>query len=178
MGQRKNLWLPILVGALYLFLYIPIIIMLVFSFNDNQLGYFWTGFTTKWYSQLFEAQELWFALKNSLIVAVSSVILSVTFGVMIVYSLGKKLNSFFSIFYLSAMVPEIVVAVGLLLVFSWLSIPLSLSSLIAGHTLLGLGFVVPMLHARYAELDNSLLEASADLGATTRQTFFKVILPR
>jgi len=65
----------------------------------------------------------------------------------------------------------------LLAIFSWLVIPLGLSALIVGHTLLGLGFVVPMIHARYSELDKSLLEASADLGASTVQTFFKVILP-
>ena len=173
----KPILLPAFVLAMYLFLYIPIAIMLIFSFNDSEIGYFWISFTTKWYSQLFEAQELWFALKNSLIVAVASVVLSLFFGLMVVYSLGKRLDKFFSIFYLSAMVPEIIIAVGLLVVFSWLVIPLGLSALIVGHTLLGLGFVVPMIHARYSELDKSLLEASADLGASTSQTFFKVILP-
>ncbi|HJM68644.1 MAG TPA: ABC transporter permease [Candidatus Babeliales bacterium] len=177
MNVLKRFWLPTTVLGLYLFLYVPIIIMLIFSFNNNQLGYYWTGFTLEWYQQLFQAQELWFALKNTLVIAFASVFLSLTFGLMIVYSFGKKLDKFFSIFYLSAMVPEIVIAVGLLSIFSWLVIPLGLNTLIIGHTLLGLGFVVPILHARYAEMDSRLLEASADLGASTAQTFFKVILP-
>ncbi|OGB97563.1 hypothetical protein A3F06_03465 [candidate division TM6 bacterium RIFCSPHIGHO2_12_FULL_36_22] len=177
MNILKRFWLPTTVLGIYLFLYIPIVIMLIFSFNNNQLGYFWTGFTFEWYQQLFQAQELWFALKNTLIIAVVAVFLSLIFGLMIVYSFGKKLDKFFSIFYLSAMIPEIVIAVGLLSIFSWLMVPLGLNTLIIGHTLLGLGFVVPILHARYGEMDNRLLEASADLGASTRQTFFKVILP-
>ena len=73
--------------------------------------------------------------------------------------------------------PEIVLAVGLLSFFSFFAVPLGATTLIVGHTLLGLGYVIPILHARFIELDESLIEASYDLGATQRQTFFSIVLP-
>ena len=73
--------------------------------------------------------------------------------------------------------PEIVLAVGLLSLFSFFAIPLGSITLIIGHTLLGLGYVIPILHGRFVELDRSLIEASYDLGATQRQTFFAIVLP-
>lgn len=173
---KRNVLTAFVLG-LYLFLYIPIIIIVLFSFNNNKLGYYWTGFTTKWYSELLDATELWYALKNSLIIASASVFLSLVMGIMIVYSFRKKFDAFFSLFYLSAMVPEIIIAVGLLSIFSFFIVPLGLNTLIVGHTLLGLGFMVPIIHARFNELDERLLEASADLGATSWQTFYKVVLP-
>jgi len=73
--------------------------------------------------------------------------------------------------------PEIVLAVGLLSLFSFFSVSLGATTLIVGHTLLGLGYVIPILHGRFAEMDANLIEASYDLGATQRQTFFKIVLP-
>ena len=173
----KQILLPLFAVGMYLFLYIPILIMLVFSFNQNKLGYFWTGFTVKWYVQLLHTRELWFSLSNSLIVAAFAVFLSLLFAVMIVYGLGRWLDKFFSLFYVSVVVPEIIIAVGLMAVFSLLHVQLGLGTLIIGHTLLGLGYAVPMIHGRYSELDGSLVEASYDLGASGWQTFYKIILP-
>jgi spermidine/putrescine transport system permease protein len=175
--RLQQAWLPLFVIAMYLFLYLPIIIMLVFSFNKNKLGYVWTGFTFEWYQQLFNSRELLFALSNSLIIAFSAVFLSLCLSVMIVYSLGKRLDKFFSLFYASAMVPEIIMAVGLMAIFSQMHVQLGLVTLIIGHTLLGLGFSVPIIHPRYSELQESIIEASYDLGASKWQTFYKIILP-
>ena len=82
-----------------------------------------------------------------------------------------------NLFYANLAVPEIVMAVGLLSFFYFFSVPFGLTTLIAGHTLIGLGYVVPMLHARVSDLDYRLTEASLDLGATQIQTFFNVTLP-
>lgn len=162
----------------YLFLYLPIIILVVFSFNDSLLPFVWKGFTLKWYAHLFDAPEVWHALKNSLIVAMSAVALSLVMGVCLVfYSARSSLARFLILFYGTLAIPEIVLAASLLTLFLFAYVPLGITTLIAVHTLLGLGYVVPMVSARFEELDYRLTEASMDLGATRTQTFFLIILP-
>jgi len=80
-------------------------------------------------------------------------------------------------FYASLATPEIVLAVGLLSFFSIFSIPLSLTTLIAGHTLIGLGYVIPILQTRFEELDKRYMEAALDLGATQGQAFWRIMIP-
>ncbi len=177
-NSLKPYFMPLFVATLYFLLYIPIFVLMVFSFNDNAITYNWLGFTTEWYTDLFSSVEVWDALRNSLCVAVSSVFLSLTIGsVLIFFGSRDHMQKLLPFFYGSLAMPEIVLAVGLLSLFSFFAVPLGASTLIAGHTLLGLGYVVPILYARFAELDVSLIEASYDLGATKRQTFFSVVLP-
>lgn len=182
MVRSKNIFLtyllPILAVCVYLFLYIPIIVLILFSFNSSDLPFAWTGFSLKWYKALWLSTDIWQALKNSLIVAFSTVVLSLTIGLFFVFYSGRNfLRRFFIMFYASLATPEIVLAVGLLILFSFFSIPLSLMTLIAGHTLIGLGYVVPILHARYKELDKKYMEASLDLGASEAQTLRLVMVP-
>ena len=177
MRTFSSYMLPIAVAAFYLFLYIPIFVLVLFSFNNNAFTQSWLGFTTHWYADLFASTEVWYALKNSLLVAISSVILSLTLGsVLIFFGSRASVKRLLLLFYGSLAMPEIVLAVGLLSLFSFFSVSLGAITLIVGHTLLGLGYVVPILHARFVELDVSLIEASYDLGATKRQTFFSVVL--
>ncbi len=117
------------------------------------------------------------AFINSLIVAFSAVILSVTMGVLLVWGLTDRYYYLISSFYSTMMIPDIVIAVGLLVFFNVFNVPLGLNTLIVGHTLLGLGFVVPTIYSRFLEMDYQLVEASLDLGATEWQTFTHVILP-
>jgi spermidine/putrescine transport system permease protein len=174
----KPYLMPLFVAALYFLLYIPIFVLIVFSFNNNALTYNWLGFTTDWYMELFSSVEVWDALANSLFVAFSSVFLSLTIGsILIFFGARAHVRRLLVLFYGSLAMPEIVLAVGLLSLFSFFAVPLGASTLIAGHTLLGLGYVVPILYGRFAELDVSLIEASYDLGATKKQTFFSVVLP-
>lgn len=162
----------------YLFLYVPIVILVLFSFNNSDLPFAWEGFSLKWYQALWVSRDIWLALKNSLIVAASSVVLSLTLGLLFVfYSVRNFLGRFFVMFYASLAVPEIVLAVGLLTLFSFFSVPLGLMTLIAGHTLIGLGYVVPILNSRYQELDKQYLEASLDLGASEGQALRRVMIP-
>lgn len=169
--------LPVYVTCFFLFLYLPIMVLILFSFNASTMPYEWTGWTTAWYSQLLTSWQTWHALINSLIVASVSVVLSLTMAVLLVYYGSAMLSHVFVIFYGNLIIPEIVLAVGLLGFISLFSIPLGYITLIAGHTLLGLGYAVPVVHARYLELDRQLTEASLDLGATQAQTFFRIILP-
>ena len=170
--------MPIAVAAFYLFLYIPIFVLIVFSFNNNPFTNSWVGFTTDWYADLFASTEVWIALKNSLLIAVSSVWLSLTLGSILIFFGSRTIvNRLLPFFYGSLALPEIVLAVGLLSLFSFFAVSLGATTLIVGHTLLGLGYVIPILHGRFAELDVHLIEASYDLGATKRQTFFRIVLP-
>lgn len=178
MRSFRSYVLPIIVTAMYLFLYIPIFVLMVFSFNSNSFTCGWTSFTTHWYYDLFASTEVWYALKNSLVIALSSVFLSLTIGSsLIFFGARESIKRLLVLFYGSLAMPEIVLAVGLLSLFSFFAVPLGAITLIVGHTLLGLGYVIPILHSRFIELDESLIEASYDLGATQRQTFFSIVLP-
>jgi len=169
--------LPWFVASMYLFLYMPIIVLVFFSFNKSAMLYRWSGFSLDWYRELFQDAIVWTTLRNSLIVASCSVILSLVMGLLLVYYGEHILKKILFLFYGALIVPEIVMAVGLLSLFSLLSIPLGFTTLIAGHTVLGLGYTVPILYVRFKELEYELTEASLDLGATIGQTFFKIILP-
>jgi len=173
--------LPIFVSLVYLFLYLPIIVLVVFSFNSGD-SYSWSGFTLQWYKELFQTKEIWSALINSLIVGISAVTLSVLLSVFMIWGLyqkltSQKINYLISIFYITMIVPDIVIATSLLVFFYFFHVSFSLATLIVGHTILGLGFAVPIIYSRYKELDKRVVEASLDLGASDLQTFFYVIVP-
>lgn len=169
--------LPIFVCCVYLFLYAPIFVLVLYSFNKGGFPDAWQGFSLHWYSDLFHSEEIWRAFHNSIIVASVSSLLSVSMSVMFIHGLRKYKRDIIGIFYSNALIPDIVLAVGMLSIFSYFLIPLGLTTLIAGHTLLGLGFAMPIIKGRYDELDKSLIEASFDLGASMRYTFFHVIVP-
>ena len=168
------------IACTYLFLWVPIVVLLVFSFNSEGYPSPWTGFTWKWYKELIDSVYLWKAFGNSLLVATFSTAFSVAMGTFLVFyaAQGGRVGRFLTLFYGNIVIPETVLAVSLLTFFSLLSIPLGLATLIVGHTVLGLGFVVPIVYARFLELDYRLTEASLVLGATPIQTFFKVTLPQ
>jgi len=163
----------------YLFLYVPLVVLLVFSFNTQGFPSPWEGFTLKWYHELFRAAHLWASFLNSLIVAISSTAISLTMGTFLIFyaAQGGRIGKFLNLFYANLVIPETVLAVGLLGFFTLVSIPLGLITLILAHTVLGLGFVIPIVYARFVELDYRMTEASLVLGAIPVQTFFKVTLP-
>jgi spermidine/putrescine transport system permease protein len=169
---------PIIVCLAYLFLYLPILVLVVFSFNDASFSISWAGFSLRWYKKILYTPEVLDALETSLIVALVTTFLSVLIGTCFVVA-SKWLRSTIipNLFYSNILLPEIVLAIGILSIFAFFHIPLGYGSLIAGHTLLGLGFVIPIVRARFTELDPVLTEASLDLGATYFQTFRKVIIP-
>ncbi len=177
-GCAKILQL-LLVAGVYLFLYVPILVLLLFSFNSSSFPSPWSGFTWHWYEELFVAHHLWQAFCNSLLIALLATSASVSLGILLIFytALGGRIQKCLSLFYGNLIIPETVLAVSLLGFFTLLAIPLGLATLVVAHTLLGLGFVIPMLYARFKELDYKLTEASLVLGGTPRQTFFKVTLP-
>lgn len=169
----------LLIACTYLFLWVPILVLLVFSFNTEGFPSPWQGFTWHWYKELIHSVYLWKAFGNSLFVAIASTLISVLMSIFLIFfaTQGGRVGRYLSLFYGSLIIPETVLAVSLLGFFSLVSISLGLTTLIVGHTVLGLGYVIPIVYTRFLELDYRLTEASLVLGATPIQTFFKVTLP-
>ncbi len=178
-GRLGTVCLLSIVSCTYLFLYIPLAVLLIFSFNTEGFPSPWQEFTLKWYQELFHSSHLWASFLNSLIVAICSTGISLTMGVFLIFygTQGGRIGNFLSLFYGNLVIPETVLAVSLLGFFTLVSIPLGLTTLVLAHTVLGLGFVIPIVYARFLDLDHRMTEASLVLGATPVQTFFKVTLP-
>lgn len=175
----NKIFLPLFVSGAYLFLYIPILVLVIFSFNSASFPAPWSGFSLKWYHELFQTPLIWDAFYNSILVAVFATILSLFMSLVLIYYnvMGYKLNWLLYMFYSNVIIPEIVLAVGLLSFLTFLYVPLGIPTLIVAHTVLGLGYVIPIVYVRYLSIDRKIIEASLDLGATTGQTFFKIVLP-
>ncbi len=165
--------------ATYSFLYLPIIVLFVFSFNVDSFPSPWTEFSWKWYEELFRSPYIWNSFFNSLLVASFATLISLLLGVFLIFYVaqGGRIKQLLFLYYGNIVIPETVLAVALLGFFTLTAIPLGLITLILAHTVLGLGFSIPILYARYHELDKRITEASLVLGATPIQTFFKVTLP-
>lgn len=177
--KLSRLALPTSVTLTYLFLYVPIFVLILYSFNSKGFPSPWESFTLDWYRELFQSTELWESFATSLIVALASTGLSLTMGVMLIFfqACGGKIGRYLPLFYGNLVIPETLLAVSLISYFSMLHIPLGLPTLIVSHTVLGIGFVIPILYVRYRDLDPRLHEASLVLGASPLQTFFKITLP-
>lgn len=168
------------VAAVYALLYVPIAVFFIFSFNNAPFPSPWAGFTLAWYKALLNESHIWIACYNSLLVSVSAVLLSTFLGLFLVFYAvhrGGRIERLLSYFYGNLIVPEIVFAVGILGLFTALAVPLGFVTLVIAHTVLGMGYVVPVVYSRYCELDYRLLEAAQDLGATPLQAFFTVTMP-
>jgi spermidine/putrescine transport system permease protein len=175
-GKISNV---LLVFLTFVFLYTPILVLFVFSFNSKPFPAPWDSFTFSWYQELFNSEDLWRSFKNSLIVASSSTTLSITMGILLIFlrASGGRIAKFIPLFYGTLIIPETVLAVSLLSFFSIFHVPLGLPTIVVSHAMLGLGFVIPIVYTRYLELDPKLQEASLILGASPRKTFFKITLP-
>ncbi len=120
MTRRLPSALPLLAGVTYLFLYLPIIVLVLFSFNDSAMPFKWGGFTTKWYGALLDEPELLVSLKNSLIVATSTAVLTISMGLSyICFGVHSRMAKLMPIFLAGIAIPEIVMAVSLLSFFSF-----------------------------------------------------------
>ena len=166
----------------YIFLYAPIVLLIIFSFNDSRFASAnWKGFTFRWYADLFSNEAIGAALRNSLIISLSSTFISVIFGTMVAlamerYTFRGKL-AFDSLLYLPVIIPDIAMAVMLLLFFVLVKMPLGRYTVIISHIAFNISFVAIVVRARLAQFDMSLEEAAQDLYANHWQTFRLVTLP-
>ncbi len=168
-------------SLVYLFLYLPVIVVVFFSFNDSKRNIKFEGFTLSWYTKMFENEQMMDAFFNTLIVAAVSTLFSVLLGTLCavgLYRLEFKLKTLVSnSLYIPIVIPEIVFGIALLMFFSTLNIPTGFFTLIVSHITFSLPFVVITVRARLAGFDRSLEEAAQDLGASSWRTFWRVTMP-
>ena len=173
----------------YLFLYLPIAVLITLSFNDSRYAVVWQGFTTKWYTALLQGETVarvdpnaaWNALLNSVEIAAATVVISSVFGTMLAFALdrydfpGKRL--FTGVVFMPIIIPSIVMGISLLLFFNIVGIQLGIGTAIIGHVAFGISFVAVVVAARLQTFDQTMEEAAMDLGANELETFRFVTLP-
>jgi spermidine/putrescine transport system permease protein len=168
-------------GVVLLFFYLPIVILVLFSFNESRLNIVFTGFTLEWYTALLDDRVLVRSLRNSLIVAVATTVASVLLGTAGAWLLhryryrGSGLLE--TLIFLPMIVPEVVLGVSLLILFVTIGLQLGYTTIVISHVTFCAPFVMAAVQARLAGLDPSLEEAALDLGATPLQAFGKVLVP-
>lgn len=165
-------------GMGYLFLYIPLVILILYSFNDSRVNVGWVGFTLKWYKVLFTDKQLIIAALNSLVIAIISSIISVVLGTLAGVALHRyKVRVLSTLIMIPIAAPELLVGVSLLLFFLMINFTLGLVSIILAHTAFCISFVAIAVKTRMYGMDNSIIDAARDLGANPFQAFYLILIP-
>ncbi len=182
-----DLALRVYAGLLYVFLYLPILIVVLFSFNNSKSVQTWAGFTTDWYAKAWQDASIQSGLRNSLIVATLNMACAVVLGTLLALGLKRSprllVGIFLAVMYMTIISPEIVTGLSSLLFFvqvgKWFGIPniLGIFSIVATHAVWTSALVALIVRARLESLDDALNEASADLGATPWGTFWQITVP-
>jgi spermidine/putrescine transport system permease protein len=176
--HKRSIWLWLAAAGVYLFLYTPLLVVMVYSFNASKLGVQWTGFTLHWYQVLFQDEEMLKAASNSLMIALLATAAATVLGTMAGFALQRyrlRLLPFLVIAPLA--IPELLSGVSLLLLFVLLNFTLGLTSILLAHIAFCISFVAIVVRSRLAGMDASLVEAARDLGATPWQSFRLITLP-
>jgi spermidine/putrescine transport system permease protein len=174
--RRIGLWAA--AGFGYAFLYIPLAIVVVYSFNNSRLNAEWVGFTLDWYDKLFHNDEMLAAAGNSLLIALVASVVSTVLGTMAGVAMHRyKLRVLPLLVLTPIAIPEILMGVSLLIFFVLLNFTLGLVSVALAHIAFCIGFVAIVVRARRAGMDESLTEAARDCGATPFEAVRHVTLP-
>lgn len=179
----KKIFSTIYCFLIYLFLFIPIIVVVINSFNATTTKPYlsWKGFTFEWYIKLFENTSLLESFGNTMIIAICSTLLSIIIGTVSAVGMyrykfvGKNIID--GLLYIPVVIPEIVLGISLLTLFANINIPRGMITLILAHVTFSIPFVIFNIRARLAGYDNSIEEASMDLGANRIATFFHITVP-
>ncbi len=176
---RHRLMLMIL-GGVFAFLYVPISVLVALSFNEGGLPTVWTGFSVKWYGALLDNAEVLQAAGNTLVVALVSTALATVLGTLL--ALGVELRrrrgrALEALIFAPMIIPDIVLAIALLSFFSLLKVTMGLHTIVMAHVVFNLAFVCAVVRARLRSFDWSIVEASADLGASALTSYRRVVLP-
>lgn len=174
-----RLWLNTHLGLVYVFLYVPILVLIVLSFNKSGLPTAWTGFSTEWYGKLIANPKILSAAGNSLIVAVVSTFIATVIGTLLAMGLEEgRPNPWLDALVAAPMIiPDIVLAIALLSFYTLLNMSLGLHSIVLSHAVFNIAFVCMVVRTRLKNFDRSIVEASIDLGASELTTFRRVTLP-
>lgn len=164
----------------YGFLYLPIVVLVLLSFNESGLPTVWSGFSTRWYGSLVGNGKILGAAWNTLVVAVFATLVATVLGTLLALGMEtrrRRSRGLEALAFAPMIIPDIVLAVALLSFFSWLDVALGLHTIIVSHVVFDLAFVSAVVRARLKSFDYSIVEASADLGASSVTTFRRITLP-
>ena len=167
--------------AIYLFFYIPIIVLIAYSFNTAQYSLVWHGFSLRWYHELFTDADLWIAVGHSLVLGVFAATVAMSIGGLAAVSLyryeftGRKL--LYGLVFILILSPDIVMGISLLILFSLIGMSPGFWTLLLAHITFCIPFVVVTVYSRIVSFDQYIFEAAKDLGATDTVIFTRVILP-
>lgn len=181
MRQRKFKFSNLYLAIVMLITYLPLLLVVVFSFNDSKLTVGWKGFTLRWYEALFRDAALMEALGNSVLLGVLSCLFAAVIGTLGAIGMARvhfKTKGMME--YMSTIpmiVPEIILAMAFMAFFSTLGLPFGMVTLVIAHTAFCIPYVFMMVKARLVGIDKSLEEAARDLGASPARTFWDITLP-
>ena len=173
--KLPNLYLAIIL------IFLPILIVIIYSFNENKLTAIWSGFSLKWYTELLKDKDLMEALKNSFILGVLSCFCAGVIGTIGAVGMArmnyktKGIMEYVSM--LPIMIPEIILGMVFLAFFSAISLPFGMTTLVIAHTTFCIPYIYMMVKARLVGMDPTLLEAARDLGASEIRAFWDITLP-
>ena len=169
------------IGIVFLFLYAPILILMLYSFNDSRSRGKWGGFTLKWYGELFQDAETMSALETTLLIALLSAIIATVVGTVTAFGMHymkKRPKAVLSaVSYLPVMNPDIVTGVSLLMLFLTLNIQKGFWTLLIAHISFNIPYVILSVMPKLKQMNEHLFEAAQDLGCNPFKAFFKVVLP-
>lgn len=167
--------------AVLVFFYLPILVLVVDSFNASRFGGEWGGFSLKWYVRLLRERDIWKAFGNTLIIAFSATAMSAVLGTLAAFALhryrSRLQDMHYLLIYTPLVVPEILMGISLLLLFVALGVPLGLGTVFLAHVTFCISYVTMVVLARLQDFDFAVVEAAQDLGASTWQTLWRVLLP-
>lgn len=179
--KRRFLWQAPFTLVMFGFMYLPILVLTIYSFNQSRFSSDWQGFTLTWYVKFFNDSRILAALRGSLTVAVFAVVVAAVLGTLVAVGLaryqfpGKGLYR--GMLYLPIIIPDIAIAVATLVFLAVATVPLSLWTIVAAHTVFCLSYIAIVVSTRLTGLNPHLEEAALDLGASPIQAFIQVLLP-
>ncbi len=179
--MKKSFFKNIFIALVFTFLYLPIIILVIYSFNASKMNVLFTTFTFSWYKTLFYNKDLLEAFFNTLIIAATSTIISTIIGTLSAVGLNKY--NFFGkslilkLIYIPIVIPEIVLGISLLSIYTLTKLELGMFTLILSHIAFSIPFVIVSVRTTISKELNSIEEAAKDLGASPLKTFMLITLP-
>ena len=168
-------------GAVYLFMYAPLLVLIVYSFTPTEYGVTWEGFTLKWYEAVFNNKNIQDALKVSLIIAIPTVLISTAIGTITAFTLyryrflGRALYQ--GALYIPLVMPDLVIGISLLLFYTSIKMELGILTILLAHISFSIPLTTLVIIARMQRIDRTLEDAAMDLGADEWTTMWKVTLP-
>lgn len=179
--MKRNTFCISITTLVLIFLYLPIIVLIISSFNESRFGGTWTGFSWKWYERLWNEAPMWVALRNSLVIGVTATIASTILGTLAAFAIHRYKTPLqkihYGLIYSPLVVPDILMGISLLIFFVALHVQLGLFTVFIAHTTFCVSYVTMVILSKLQNFDFSTVEAGQDLGANSSQIARRILLP-